>query len=183
MRSEVRIQHWKERLSFIKKVEGIREGWDPCLQILEGHSHTVNAVAFSPDGKVLASATLGCRHRGLETDTRGPRRGQSCSLLTRWQGSCIGFLWWDSAALGCYYRGPETDAQNQHVYYKSVIFRRRSISENGPRVVKSRLWLTSRTSPSGPVNAWTANANDAWVSRDGRSSGFHSIIELHVRPF
>ncbi|OXV08977.1 hypothetical protein Egran_03261, partial [Elaphomyces granulatus] len=31
MRSEVRMQHWKERLSCIKNVVGIREGWDPCL--------------------------------------------------------------------------------------------------------------------------------------------------------
>ncbi|KAN0075952.1 NAD(P)-binding domain protein [Elaphomyces granulatus] len=57
MTSEVRIQHWKERLSFIKNVVGIREGWDPCLQILEGHRSFVNGVAFSPDGKVLASAS------------------------------------------------------------------------------------------------------------------------------
>ncbi|KAN0077506.1 hypothetical protein V8E54_005810 [Elaphomyces granulatus] len=57
MRSEVRMQHWGERLSFIKNVTGISDGWDPCLQILEGHSYSVNAVAFSPDGKVLASAS------------------------------------------------------------------------------------------------------------------------------
>jgi WD40 repeat protein len=57
MRSEVRIQHWKERLSSIKNVVGIREDWGPCLQTLEGHCNFVNAVAFSPDGKVLASAS------------------------------------------------------------------------------------------------------------------------------
>ncbi|KAN0083541.1 WD40-repeat-containing domain protein [Elaphomyces granulatus] len=57
MRSEVRMQHWKERLSFIKNVVGTREDWDPCLQTLEGHSSWVYAVAFSPDGKVLASAS------------------------------------------------------------------------------------------------------------------------------
>ena len=51
------MQHLKEKLSFIKKVLGIREDWDPCLQTLEGHRDPVNAVAFSPDGKVLASAS------------------------------------------------------------------------------------------------------------------------------
>jgi WD40 repeat protein len=56
MRSEVRMQHWKERLP-IKNIVGIPEDWDPCLQILEGHSGTVEAVAFSSDGKVLASAS------------------------------------------------------------------------------------------------------------------------------
>ncbi|OXV08060.1 hypothetical protein Egran_04171, partial [Elaphomyces granulatus] len=31
MRSEVKMQHWNERLPFTKSVVGIREDWDPCL--------------------------------------------------------------------------------------------------------------------------------------------------------
>ncbi|KAJ4293221.1 hypothetical protein N0V90_008503 [Kalmusia sp. IMI 367209] len=31
--------------------------WDACLQTLEGHSHYVRSVAFSPDGKQLASVS------------------------------------------------------------------------------------------------------------------------------
>ena len=56
-KSEVKMQHLKEQLSSVNKVSGIRDDWDPCLQTLEGHSNSVLTVAFSPDGKVLASAS------------------------------------------------------------------------------------------------------------------------------
>ena len=35
----------------------VEEKWNAVLQTLEGHSGSVNAVAFSPDGKTLASAS------------------------------------------------------------------------------------------------------------------------------
>jgi WD40 repeat protein len=56
-KSEAKKQHWKQRLPFIKTVIGLRDDWDSFLQTLEGHDGWVNAVAFSPDGKVLASAS------------------------------------------------------------------------------------------------------------------------------
>jgi WD40 repeat protein len=33
------------------------EDWDACRSTLEGHSNTVTAVAFSPDGQLVASAS------------------------------------------------------------------------------------------------------------------------------
>jgi WD40 repeat protein len=35
----------------------MQESWDPCIQVLEGHEDWVSAVAFSPDGQTVASAS------------------------------------------------------------------------------------------------------------------------------
>ncbi|KAH8881388.1 WD40 repeat-like protein [Thozetella sp. PMI_491] len=52
----VKKAQWSERLPHIHKVEGIRDFWE-AHRTLEGHSKDVNAIAFSFDGKMLASAS------------------------------------------------------------------------------------------------------------------------------
>jgi WD domain, G-beta repeat len=46
-----RVHRWMRRLPEVEK------DWNALLQTLEGHSGSVDAVAFSPDGKLLASAS------------------------------------------------------------------------------------------------------------------------------
>jgi WD40 repeat protein len=59
MMSEVRNEQWEERLSFIKMIAGIKDRWSAQhQQTLEGHKGSLWAVAFSPDGKTLASASV-----------------------------------------------------------------------------------------------------------------------------
>src|SRR6266480_1224519 len=57
VRSEVKMIFWGERLPDIKSISGMPDYWGATLQTLKGHSGSVRAVAFSPDGKLLASAS------------------------------------------------------------------------------------------------------------------------------
>lgn len=56
--SEVRAAQWKHRLPFIERLGGIKTHWDSYRQTLE-EPNTVESVAFSPSGKMLASASWG----------------------------------------------------------------------------------------------------------------------------
>jgi WD40 repeat protein len=43
--------------TWICKLPQIQEGWTGPLQVIDGHSEEVFAVAFSPDGQLLATAS------------------------------------------------------------------------------------------------------------------------------
>ena len=55
--SIIKRQFSKELPKWIERFPIVEENWTPSLQALEGHSSWVNAVAFSPDGRLLASAS------------------------------------------------------------------------------------------------------------------------------
>ncbi|KAK4198014.1 WD40-repeat-containing domain protein, partial [Triangularia verruculosa] len=72
--SDIRNRYWKERLSFIEMTTGIRDRWGAHRQTLEGHSNSVSAVAFSPDGNTLASASHDSTIRFWDTATGAHRQ-------------------------------------------------------------------------------------------------------------
>jgi WD40 repeat protein len=55
--SLIRRSFENEKPKWITMLSNVESDWGLCLQTLEGHSSWVNSVAFSPDGKVVASAS------------------------------------------------------------------------------------------------------------------------------
>jgi WD40 repeat protein len=54
--SVVKLQFTK-LLTCVERAPQVEREWNALLQTLEGHSESVNAVVFSPDGKTVASVS------------------------------------------------------------------------------------------------------------------------------
>ncbi|KAJ5738249.1 hypothetical protein N7493_001404 [Penicillium malachiteum] len=54
-KSEMRVRHWRERLSFIKNFTGTDEAWSPCVQIIESEER-IRSLKISPNGNFTAIA-------------------------------------------------------------------------------------------------------------------------------
>ena len=48
---------WEQRLGFIDRVRVMHDAWDPCIQLLSGHTDAVKTVTFSPDGQTIMSTS------------------------------------------------------------------------------------------------------------------------------
>ncbi|EED11615.1 WD-repeat protein, putative [Talaromyces stipitatus ATCC 10500] len=72
--SHIRSHFQRRVFRWMKKLPVTEKNWSSLLQTLESHAGRVNAIAFSPDGTMLASASFDCTVQLWDTATGSARQ-------------------------------------------------------------------------------------------------------------
>lgn len=65
----IRSTFWDRAPQWISLVPEPKQNWDQCQQVIEGHKSGINAVSFSPDSSLIASASRDNTVRICRVDT------------------------------------------------------------------------------------------------------------------